>query len=295
MTEQTILRRGIAFSSPSLAPWPVHLVRLHEIGLDDSFVKSVRPSFDRTQWDQYDVTAGVLQFLSGQPAPVAAQAATLLQQPASQTRNAAVKELLDTLPSAMREEAALIRPHRRRAIRRYGLERTSAGEWAITALPDTTFRQAVTDYRAAPRTFALMEEAITFHPGVLALLTSAAETANAVRPDAQRLDAYIHQVTVMARAQQTGHPAPEGLHQDGADFIISAMVMERDNIRGGVSRIFEGQHGTQPLLEIELQPGQGIFQMDAGSDLWHEVSPVAVDDPSRDGHRMTFGIDLHVV
>jgi hypothetical protein len=126
------------------------------------------------------------------------------------------------------------------------------------------------------------------------MLASAAETVRATRPDVRRIDAYAHQVTVCARPSRSGHPAPEGLHQDGADFIMSALIVERTNVRGGVSRVYEDPGGTTPLLEIELQPGQGIFQMDAGSRLWHEVSPIEVDDPSREGHRMAFGLDLHV-
>lgn len=294
MIDRTMLCRGVALTTPSYGKWPLHVLRLNEIGLDEQFLQSIRPSFDRTHWDHYDVLTGTLQFLQRQSGPVAAEAARIQEQPDADARRAALDAVIATLPDALRDEVSTFRPHRRRAMRRYALERSSAGEWAIDALPDTTFKQAVSDYRAKPRTFALMEDAVTSHPGLLSLLASAAETIRTVHPDVRRIDAYAHQVTVMARPRQSGHPAPEGLHQDGADFIISALVVERANVRGGVSRIYEGRGGTTPLIEIELQRGEGIFQIDAGSNLWHEVSAVAVDDPARDGHRMTLGLDLHV-
>ena len=32
---------------------------------------------------------------------------------------------------------------------------------------------------------------------------------------------------------QNATNAPEGIHQDGADYIVSALVLERKNIKGG--------------------------------------------------------------
>jgi hypothetical protein len=295
MIDRTMLCRGVPFSAPSHGRWPLHVIRLGDVGLDEQFLHSIRPSFDRAQWDHYDVLSGTLQFLLRQPGAVAAEAARILEMADADDRRTAVNALLDTVPAALRDEVATFRPHRRRAFRHYALERTTTGEWAIDALEDTTFKQAVSDYRGTPRTFARMEDDVAAHSGVLALLASAAETAHRARPDVRRIDAYAHQVTTFARPRHSGSPAPEGLHQDGADFIVSALVVERANVRGGVSRVYEGRgHGT-PVLEIELQAGEGIFQMDAGSDLWHEISSVEVVDPATEGHRMILGFDLHVV
>jgi hypothetical protein len=44
---------------------------------------------------------------------------------------------------------------------------------------------------------------------------------------------------------------------------------------------------------VELKQGQGIFQADAGSTLWHEVSPIDLEEGIQLGHRMTFGLDIH--
>lgn len=294
MIQQTILQRGNPVTTPSLSTWPLHVVRLADFGIDAAFLDSVRPSFDRTQWDRYDVLAGTLHYLTQLGGGVAAEATRARELSDDTARFAAVEALVVTLPPDERAHVATFRPHRRRAVRRYRLLRTDSGEWAIDPLEDTSFKQAVADYRSQPRTFALMEDAVACHPGMVRLLASAAETVHRYRPEVRAIDAYAHQVTVAARPRQSGHPAPEGLHQDGADFIVSAMVVERANVRGGTSRVYDGKGGT-PVLEVELQRGEGILQMDAGSNLWHEISAVQVDDSRTEGHRMTFGLDLHVI
>jgi len=88
---------------------------------------------------------------------------------------------------------------------------------------------------------------------------------------------------------------PEGIHQDGADYIISGLVMEREGIVGGESTVY-GPDRSTPYLRTVLQPGQGLFQADAGSPLWHGVSPIRVDPDSDqpEGHRSIFGFDIHV-
>ena len=60
-------------------------------------------------------------------------------------------------------------------------------------------------------------------------------------------------------------------------LIVSAMVVERRNVSGGVS-VVTADDPSQVHLRHELQPGQGIFQADQNSSLWHDVTPVTVKD-----------------
>jgi hypothetical protein len=259
-------RQGVAFTGARAASSPVHVVRLAEIGLDrEAFVRDVRPSFDRTAWDMYDVA----------------------------TRRAQIEGDSSLTDAERRLAADAVEPHRRRAMRKYRLEHRGASRWEIAFSDDRSFTQAVTDYRARTREFALIEPDVSAQDGVLALLASTAETVRAYRPNAARIDAVLHQVSVFARPAQAGSPAPEGVHQDGADFIVSALVVERSGVNGGVSRVREGRDGA-PFLEIELAPGEGIFQADGGTQLWHEISPISLAAGAATGHRMTFGIDIHV-
>ncbi|MCR2089001.1 2OG-Fe dioxygenase family protein [Campylobacter upsaliensis] len=61
--------------------------------------------------------------------------------------------------------------------------------------------------------------------------------------------------------------SPEGIHQDGMDFIMSAFVVERKNIRGAKSIIYMEDKKTR-IFETILKDGQGILQVDANSPLW---------------------------
>ncbi|MBD2816217.1 2OG-Fe dioxygenase family protein [Xenorhabdus sp. Flor] len=85
--------------------------------------------------------------------------------------------------------------------------------------------------------------------------------------------------------------SPEGIHQDGVDYIVSALVLERVNISGGDSKIYIGDKNNH-ILTTQLQSGQGIFQPDKGTDLWHEVTPVKLIDPKKRGYRSTLGFDI---
>ncbi|MDO8598729.1 MAG: 2OG-Fe dioxygenase family protein, partial [bacterium] len=93
--------------------------------------------------------------------------------------------------------------------------------------------------------------------------------------------------------------APEGIHRDGADYIVSALVMERDDVDGGMSIVYDPAKDRK-LLEMTLTPGQGLFQADqlytlpAEQWLWHNVTPVTLHDTDGDrrGSRNIFGFDV---
>ena len=92
-------------------------------------------------------------------------------------------------------------------------------------------------------------------------------------------------------------PTPIEFHwcQDGADYIVSALVIGRQAIQGGKSTVY-GPDRTTRLLTVTLQPGEGLFHADAGSGLWHDVSGIEFDEgsDSSEGVRNTLGIDIVV-
>jgi hypothetical protein len=261
----SIDRQGTPLANVSSERWPVRVMRLGDIGIDhDAFLRAVRPSFDRTSWDMYDVL----------------------------NRRAELEKL--GLPPAERQAASdAIQPHRRRAMRKYTITPRSGDQWRIEPNDERSFTQSVSDYRARAREFELIEPELSTHEGILTLLAGVAETVRQHRSSVRRIDAVLHQVTVVARPAEAASPAPEGLHQDGADYIVSALVVERRGVTGGVSRVREGRDSA-PMLEVQLEAGEGIFQADAGTPLWHEISPISLAPGAEAGHRMTFGIDIHV-
>ena len=52
------------------------------------------------------------------------------------------------------------------------------------------------------------------------------------------VDMNVHQSFVQAFPEKAGSNAPEGIHQDGSDYIVSALVVDRGNIVGEISKIY---------------------------------------------------------
>ncbi len=88
--------------------------------------------------------------------------------------------------------------------------------------------------------------------------------------------------------------SPEGIHQDGMDFIISALVMERVNIKGGVSNIYY-PNVSNKIIEVELKEGFGLFHQDLNTDIWHEVTNIEPKNVILPGYRSTIGFDFEVI
>jgi len=89
-------------------------------------------------------------------------------------------------------------------------------------------------------------------------------------------------------------PAPEGIHQDGSAFIVSALVVERHNVVGGTSRVYYAKEAS-PALEYQLQPGEGILQSDTHNEYWHGVTPIYPADPTQNAYRSILGLDIEFV
>jgi hypothetical protein len=117
-----------------------------------------------------------------------------------------------------------------------------------------------------------------------------------LRPDTRALEMNLHQMFVFADMMSVGDNAPEGIHQDGTDFIVSALVIERAGIVGGESIVYGPDKKTE-YLRRTLQAGEGIFQADKGSELWHYVTSIKEDPetPPDYGHRSIIGFDIDVL
>ncbi len=112
-----------------------------------------------------------------------------------------------------------------------------------------------------------------------------------------------HFMSVKAQPGIPGDNAPEGSHEDGADFIISALVVNRINITGGMSRVIEKLPSGEKevIFEHTLQPGQFLFQADTGeekhygNDLWHDITPFFTADENSESWRDIIGLDITIL
>ncbi len=83
-----------------------------------------------------------------------------------------------------------------------------------------------------------------------------------------------HLIRTHAFGDTAGVPVPEGVHQDGVNFLVMGSV-SRKNITGGVSYVYETPD-DDPICETTLNPGQAIIIDD--TKLFHMASPIIAID-----------------
>jgi hypothetical protein len=91
----------------------------------------------------------------------------------------------------------------------------------------------------------------------------------------------LHQFRIEARAGVEGRPTPEGMHQDGVDWVL-VLLVARENVAEGETRIAGPDQA--PLGSFTLtEPMDAAFVDD--NRVFHGVTPVVPVDPSRPAYR----------
>ena len=98
-----------------------------------------------------------------------------------------------------------------------------------------------------------------------------------------------HQFRIEANDKEVGKPTPEGIHRDGADFIL-IMLIQRDNITGGVNHIYDADKKLQFSAVLE-ELGDAVL-LDDGK-VWHGVSEVYALDKTKSGYRDVLVLTFH--
>lgn len=99
------------------------------------------------------------------------------------------------------------------------------------------------------------------------------------------IDSSIHSVS----------NSPEGLHQDGSNYIVSALVIDKYNIEDGESKLYCTEK-DEFIKSHTLEPGEGLFHIDKGSTIWHQVTPIKLKKPSMEiGYRNILGFDFNYI
>lgn len=80
----------------------------------------------------------------------------------------------------------------------------------------------------------------------------------------------VHQMRTIANDTYSARPAPEGIHQDGFDFVGIYSVQE-SNVNGGLSILVNSKNHNEVVFEDKLAPGEFCIFNDR--DLAHYVTP----------------------
>ncbi|MCB1149321.1 MAG: 2OG-Fe dioxygenase family protein, partial [Chlamydiia bacterium] len=271
---------------------------VHDFGIDISeFLNVTSPHFYELPLDHYDSRKEQIVYLQDRlPAMADPAVEKLCFEYYNGERDAEfLKPYIALLNEADQKEFALIVPFRRRAVANFILKRTDAG-WEYTRKPTPPFSQTYAkiaeerfDFRSLPRRFSEIDDKLISDGIFPKLLKGVAAKVGDIHPEVNSLDITAHHVMVTTRKVRPTSNSPEGIHQDGYDYIVSALVVERRKVKGGVSEIFTSDKKTR-ILSTVLQPGFGILQPDLNTSLWHHVTKI---DPEEDeGFRSSIGFDI---
>lgn len=177
-------------------------------------------------------------------------------------------------------------------LRRYGRYYWSPRDDVLAALPQEPYFQPVEENPYAggiPRSFAPLLPDTWRNPFLMALvrLTFACLPIAGAR-QGKTWEVRIHQIRIVASPGKPGLPAPEGIHQDGTDFLTLHLVRRR-NVMGGESTIYDLHR--QPLACYTMREPLDSFILE-DPRIMHGVTPVHSADGLRPGTRDLLGVDF---
>ena len=300
--------RDIGAEMGTIIRCPIRLFDLQGLGIDqERFLMDLAPSFHELAWDPYDARRERVQFLLDR-FPEEQVRLEQFRETYYREGDAAledVRDLLRRLAWSERYRFDKLRSYRRRSIASFVVtNRFSAtweDQWHVKRTRIEGFAQDVEedDSRSLVRVFDETSVKVVENIGFQRLLVAVAEMVEDAEAEFDlepgEMELTFHQMSLPARPGEEVSNAPEGRHKDGADYIVSALVVERSNIAGGVS-VVTSDDPQRVLLEHTLQPGEGLFQADVNSSLWHDVTPARLLDieSSEVGVRNIFGFDIVV-
>lgn len=283
---------------------PMRIGNLKSIGIEhQAFLDFFSPIFEELSWDPYDVRRLQVNFLMAHfPSDESKIKSLLKAYFIGDIQTSAFQKWIDQLNADQKLAFEKIQPWRRRSVSQFILDEKQN----IVREPVDQFVQGVEsdDYRSWPRVFEESPKKHVDNHFFRDLLLRFYDTVKTVHPSLHKLKVIAHFMSVKATLESPGDNSPEGAHEDGANFIVSALVVNRINLQGGESQILEKlDTGIKEIVfRRTLAPGEFIFQADTGeeliygNDLWHHVTPFYIADASKgEGWRDIIGFDLIIV
>ncbi len=279
-------------------PYPIRVFSLTQLGIDKiALTKVLSDNIKNLAWDYYDLRKAQLKLLKhALPQHLAALKELEDAYYMGHEKITVLQPYIDLLSPAALREFKDLKPHRRRAICQFTAHRAPENQWNIERIVEQGFTQNVVDYRLQARVFKQTPETVSQHPAFQHLLQQLICLTLEFRPKAKRIKLVAHEMATVARDDKPGDNSPEGIHQDGSQFIVSALVIERKGVLEGRSQIMGPDKKTM-YFDYILKEGEGIFQKDLNTTLWHRVTSI-YRDPNAGlemGERNILGFDIDVM
>ncbi|WP_233883029.1 2OG-Fe dioxygenase family protein [Tenacibaculum piscium] len=213
---------------------------------------------------------------------------------------------IDTLSENQKKEFSILsKITRQRNISSFTVEKLSKKQrdnLLVKRIEAKSFKQDVSDFRVWKRVFKQASKASVENELFKSLLKQVFLLISEIHPTTQKIKVTSHFMRTISDIQIKGENSPEGVHEDGAKYIVSALVINRTNILGGETQIFEAiSEKKQLIFNTILEAGEFAFQADTGeekefgTDLWHYVTPIQPINLAEKGVRDIIGFDIEIV
>lgn len=164
-------------------------------------------------------------------------------------------------------------------------------EFSVIHTGKNIYKQNVIDNRNKCRNFELLEN--PHDRFIIEYIKYISKLLNYYEPF-NKLNIDLHQVRQIVFPDKTSHNSPEGIHKDGADFVVPALVFNRFNIRGGMSYIYDDD--KKEIYKCLLNKYDFTIMDD--KELYHYVTPIEYyksDGFEEYGYRDLLGLDIHMI
>ncbi|CNE83323.1 2OG-Fe dioxygenase family protein [Yersinia kristensenii] len=276
---------------------------INEFGVD---IKSIQNelSFENLAWDTNDIKLSQLRFLISK----CFENRKIIFQEAQRYLDdnlppKGIQALISTLSVPDKKTFYAYKAFRKRGICQFVVEYID-NKWAVNNidLPAlTNFTQHADhqlDLRQLIRRFPPMGRAAIESPTLRILIKNFVEMLCECEPkrELKKIEVTCHQVSLIIDSSiHSVSNSPEGLHQDGSNYIVSALVIDKYNIEGGESKLYCTEK-DEFIKSHTLEPGEGLFHIDKGSTIWHQVTPIKLKKPPMEiGYRNILGFDFNYI
>jgi hypothetical protein len=144
----------------------------------------------------------------------------------------------------------------------------------LTRLEHKYFEQSTAVNKLAggvKRDFAELDDDIVHLAEFQKLVSGFVDFANI---DPVTTEIGVHQIRIKALPYEVGEPAPEGIHQDGFDFV-GIFCIKRFNLIGAETHLYEDPKSA-PIFAKDLQPGEFVLVNDR--KLYHYTNGIKPED-----------------
>lgn len=199
-------------------------------------------------------------------------------------------------------------PSRSRKFCHYKINIKNENDYLVSLVDNNKFKQNTEDFRKNERVFKLMDVKFITSDWLLKFVVNLTALSFENEKLKNRLsineiskneilkneiskkycNVYVHQVRQMVTKNNISHNSPEGIHRDGCDYIVSAYIVNKFNIQGSNSIIYD--ENKKKIYDTILNENEGIYQED--KKLYHYVDEIKTMDDNYIGYRDILGFDI---